>query len=566
MTAPELAPNTNVAGKYTVLSCLGMGGSSATYHAVAADGREVALKIFDPAIRQRADIMTALEQTYAATNAMSTELVVPLLDAGYDPITGAPFSVTERVLFPSLAQIIAQRPLAVDELSMVLSYVARTLDAAHARQLCHHAIKPTNIFVGFAQGYGVRIADFGAGLARAAVPTHEGYALAAPWLAPEQIQGTAPAGPSADVFATALVIFFALTGWPYWRAFHVAHDLSAWQQELVGPRAPPSARAIEVGAFLNPAFDGLLGPALALDPTQRYRSVGDLCAAFDAVINSKSTPIVSTATAAFPAVNTGASGGDYPRPPAPREGLGTPIPASGPSHQGYPPPPSSKTASGSFGGTSSSGYVVMQSPTAQTLESAREQAPETTGPRRPEPPKSVPILVAAASLLLIGGAITAWMLIGHRSPAEGETDADPARTTAASASKSTTSVASSQEPGTTASPSETPPAESASAARPTRPDPTLTVTCEPACEEVKVDGKVVAAGKPIPLGPGKHVVVGSKDGYSPATEVVSMVVDKPIEKKLKLAAKSAAPAPVPTPASGGSKPKCGKFIKTNCIK
>ncbi len=47
MTAPELAPNTNVAGKYTVLSCMGAGGSSATYHAVAADGREVALKIFD---------------------------------------------------------------------------------------------------------------------------------------------------------------------------------------------------------------------------------------------------------------------------------------------------------------------------------------------------------------------------------------------------------------------------------------------------------------------------------------------------------------------------------------
>src|SRR5262249_17252496 len=149
MTAPQLAPNTNVAGKYTVLSLLGVGGSSATYHAVAADGREVALKIFDPAIRQRADIMSALEQTYAATNALSPETVVPLLDAGYDPATGAPFSVTERIPFPSLAQLVSQRPLTADELTNVLVFLGRALDGAHARQLCHHALKPTNIFVGF---------------------------------------------------------------------------------------------------------------------------------------------------------------------------------------------------------------------------------------------------------------------------------------------------------------------------------------------------------------------------------------------------------------------------------
>src|SRR3954466_578978 len=104
MTAPQLGPNTIVAGKYTIISLLGVGGSSATYHAVAGDGREVALKIFDPAIRQRADIMSAIEQTYAATNALAGDIVVPLLDAGYDPVTGAPFSVTERIPFPSLAQ------------------------------------------------------------------------------------------------------------------------------------------------------------------------------------------------------------------------------------------------------------------------------------------------------------------------------------------------------------------------------------------------------------------------------------------------------------------------------
>ena len=225
MSAPQLPAGTVIANKYSVVALLGYGGSSATYAAVGADGREVALKVFDPAIRQRADIMAAIEQTYAGTNALPADVAVPLLDAGYDAATGAPFSVTERITLPSLAQIVAQRPLSPDEVGTLLAYLARALDAAHARQLFHHALKPTNIFVGFGQGQGIRITDFGAGLPRAAVPTQEGYAIAAPWLAPEQITGGS-AGVGSDVFATALVTFYALTGRCYWRSCQGAPDLN----------------------------------------------------------------------------------------------------------------------------------------------------------------------------------------------------------------------------------------------------------------------------------------------------------------------------------------------------
>ena len=74
MSAPQLAPGTVVAQKYQLGACLGFAGSSATYQAVGSDGREVVLKLFDPGIRQRADIMAALEQTYAATNALPQDV------------------------------------------------------------------------------------------------------------------------------------------------------------------------------------------------------------------------------------------------------------------------------------------------------------------------------------------------------------------------------------------------------------------------------------------------------------------------------------------------------------
>ncbi len=196
--------------------------------------------------------------------------------------------------------------------------LAHVLDQAHARQLFHHALKPTNVFVGFSQGHGIRITDFGAGLARAAVPTQEGYALAAPWLAPEQVQGQVPAGAAADVFATGLLMFFALTGRSYWRSCQGAIDLPGWQRELMSPRTPPSARALQLGAPLSSAFDGVLGCALSVDPSQRYRSVAELAQAFESLVGVSAPE--SQATMAFPAsafgIPTG-SGGGYPPPPRP---------------------------------------------------------------------------------------------------------------------------------------------------------------------------------------------------------------------------------------------------------
>jgi len=368
VSAPQLPPGTIVAQKYQIGAMLGYGGSSATYQALGSDGREVVLKMFDPGIRQRADIMGAIEQTYAATNALPQDVAVPLLDAGYDAGSGAPFSVGERIPFPSLAQLALQRPLTPEEVLNVVNALGILLEQAQGRQLFHHALKPANIFVGFAQGYGVRITDFGAGLARAAVPTQEGYEQSAPWLAPEQVQGTAPAGAQADVFSTALVMFFALTGRSYWRACQqVPLDLPGWQRELGSPRTPPSARALQLGVQLNSAYDGVLGCALSADPDQRYRSVHELAQAFEAIAGAaeenQATMAFPAGALAFPMEGSGAA---YPPPPQPSGGYqAAPPPAAGggypggPAGGGYPGGP----AGGGYApGGPAGGYAAAPSP------------------------------------------------------------------------------------------------------------------------------------------------------------------------------------------------------------
>ncbi len=392
MTAPELAPGAVIANRYQVAAVLGHGGSSNTYYARSQDGREVAAKLFDPAMRQRADIMQMVEQVYGLTNAMPAELVARVADAGYDPTTMAPFSVTERVPLPSLAQILTQRILTADETIGLLKALARVMDAAHGAKLVHHALKPTNVFLGLAPVPSVRVTDFGAGLARLAVPTPEGYALAAPWLAPEQVQQGVQAGPAADVFAAALIAFFALTGRSYWRSCQGATDLTTWQREIVGPRDAASTRAGQIGVQLDRAFDPVLGCALAMDPGQRYRSIGELAAAMEGV----------------------AGGG---RPNEQRAPSRSPSRAS--TRRRPPPLGAAGTAPAGYAAPVQAADPARQPLGGPTLASARGDARAPQPAPRSASSKVAPIVVGLVALVLVGGGATALVLMGKKKTDDG---------------------------------------------------------------------------------------------------------------------------------------------------
>jgi hypothetical protein len=548
VSAPQLPAGTVIANKYSVVALLGYGGSSATYAAVGADGREVALKVFDPAIRQRADIMAAIEQTYAGTNALPADVAVPLLDAGYDAATGAPFSVTERITLPSLAQLAAQRPMSPDEVGTLLAYLARALDAAHARQLFHHALKPTNIFVGFAQGQGVRITDFGAGLPRAAVPTQEGYAIAAPWLAPEQVTGGV-AGVGSDVFSLALVAFYALTGRCYWRSCQGAPDLNAWQRELQAPRTPPSARARELGAVLSTGLDGLLGASLSVDPSTRFRSVGELAGAFESLVATKGPE--TAATMAFPGMALGL-GGDYPPPPQPLAGHGQPPQQIIPAATAPQPIPQQPTMQSGHAAAqpqqNPGGYMPMGGgqPSSPTIDPQRRPTMEMGQARRPASSKLAPVLVGLVALVLVIGGVGAWIVLGKKT--------GPESIIIPVSSASVAAVTSAAPP---ASAAETPSA--APTTEPAAPvGEEVALGCDPGCDEIKIDDAAIDLDKPLRLAAGKHTVVVTKADFKTINDTITVAAGQKFEKTYKLAAKPTGPAPTVV------KPKCSRFIKVNC--
>ena len=154
--------------------------------------------------------------------------------------------------------------------------MAAVLDAAHAVGLHHHALSPSNVFVGPAPDYAVRITDFGSAVVRSASPTHEAYVQAAPWWAPEQLQPASILGPATDVFTSGLIAFFALTGRSYWRSCQTSPpDLTAWQNEIMGARVGVSQRARDLGAVIPSAVDVIFLRAFSLDQAERPNSVAE---------------------------------------------------------------------------------------------------------------------------------------------------------------------------------------------------------------------------------------------------------------------------------------------------
>lgn len=518
MTAPHLAPGTVLAGRsynFSIQALVAHCGSSATFRALSSAGGEAMIKVYDPAVRQRPDITQAMERVYAETMQLPGDVIVHVLEAGYDPTTGAPFSATAFVQLPSVAQLVSRRPLSPAEVTGMLKSLARGLDAAHIRQIAHHALKPTNIFLGGAPNHEARVTDFGAGLVRIAVPTHDGYALSAPWLAPEQVQQGQQAGPAADIFSAALVAFFALTGRSFWRSCQgQSPDLNAWQQELFGGRAVASLRASEIGIPLNAALDPVFSRALQVDPRQRYRTVGELAAAFDAAANQREA---AGATMAFPAIDA-APPAQQPYSPAP-QAAPTQVSAGQPAQQqqqwgAQQAQPGMQPVPGQ--GMPSIPDQQPPQPHVPASASAMTMVPQAIDRPRARASKAVPIFLGITALVLIGGAVAAFAFLGDDgsgAAAAGSGTAASVPVPTAPAATETPSAAASAEPAATAS------ATASSEAAPA--EVQITVACKPGCDSVQIDGKAVEEiTKPAKVPAGEHTLTASKEGYTPFEEKV----------------------------------------------
>jgi Protein kinase domain len=289
MAGLQLAAQQVVGGRYTITEPIVVGPTVATYRATCSPNRQVVLKLYGPGLS--APVTAALRAAATATMDLPRSSALEVLEVGVDAPLGATFVVTELSAWPSLTHLVELCPLSGADASALATSLARALGPAHERGLFHLSLKPNNVFVGPAPAYDVRLADFSATLARAALGRVDEPA-AVPWLAPEQGLGRSP-DPSSDVYSAALVLFFALTGHGPWE-----------RTERASRTAPvASARAAQLGVRLHPAWDAPFARALEIEPARRYRSIAQLAEAFEHAAKGEQTldPLVADVRAAGPA-------------------------------------------------------------------------------------------------------------------------------------------------------------------------------------------------------------------------------------------------------------------------
>ena len=207
---------------------VGAGGMGEVYRARDTKlNRDVAIKVLLPAVAADAERLARFSREAQVLASLNHPNIAQI--HGLEDSDSGPLLVLEFVDGPTLADRIAQGPIAVDEAIAIARQIADALEAAHERGIIHRDLKPANIKV--ADDGTVKVLDFG--LAKALDPaaasrepgadansptittpamTQAGMILGtAAYMSPEQAKGRV-VDKRSDVWAFGCVLYEMLTG------------------------------------------------------------------------------------------------------------------------------------------------------------------------------------------------------------------------------------------------------------------------------------------------------------------------------------------------------------------
>ena len=211
ITAEERAEPALVMDRYRLNKRLGSGAFGTVWSARDERlDRDVAVKVLP---RERV-IHARFEREARAAARLQHPAIVTLYEAAVDD-EGA-YLVSELVRGRTLDVLLEQGKLSDREILEVGVALCDALGHAHSQGVIHRDVKPSNVLVpsrSSGSGDRAKLTDFGvAHVVGGATLTHTGDVIGTlAYMAPEQADGR-EAGPEADLYSLALVLYEALTG------------------------------------------------------------------------------------------------------------------------------------------------------------------------------------------------------------------------------------------------------------------------------------------------------------------------------------------------------------------
>jgi serine/threonine-protein kinase len=266
---------------YHIIEKLGEGSMGVVYKAQDTRlGRAVALKFLPRDLTRDPEAKRRLIQEAQAASRLDHPSICTVYEIDETP-DGQVFISLAYCGGQSLADRLAQGPLAPRECVRIALDVSRGLECAHAAGVVHRDIKPANIVL--TDGGEVRIVDFGlahlAGSERLTPPQTVLGTLA--YMSPEQAQG-ADVDQRTDLWSLGVIMYEMVAGKLPFAAQNPANLVHSILQ-----KKPP--RWDEVALDTPPELTNIVYRCLTKNPARRYQEAGEVRAALETVVQGMST-------------------------------------------------------------------------------------------------------------------------------------------------------------------------------------------------------------------------------------------------------------------------------------
>ncbi|MCY0994548.1 serine/threonine-protein kinase [Nannocystis sp. ILAH1] len=269
-----------LADRYRIMDRLGKGGMAAVYRAVdRQSGMEYAVKFLDRRFTADPDMGRRCQREARTMAEIESRHVPRAFLVGTTPENEIYF-VMEFLRGRDLDQVLTREgPLPWRRAAAIGVQLCEALAAAHARNIIHRDVKPSNCFLVEGGDGGddfVKLIDFGIAkdLDASGEQTGLGLVLGTPgYVAPELLAGESRASPATDVYGLGVTIYKLMTGRLPWLPGSAGDMTYAQMHESPRPLHDHVRGQVPV------TIEAAVMQAFERDPSRRFRSVEEVTAA-----------------------------------------------------------------------------------------------------------------------------------------------------------------------------------------------------------------------------------------------------------------------------------------------